>query len=84
MCDANIGVPGSAALIDVSPTPESSRAAGLGVSYHTHFKIKTKCSSYECSGSSGHTYGQNVNAENQYLYNINFVTRDIVFTRRLG
>jgi hypothetical protein len=25
-----------------------------------------------------------MNTENQYLYNINFITQDIVFTRRLG
>jgi hypothetical protein len=47
------------------------------------FKIKTRCSLYICPRSSCHTYGQNVNTENQCLYNINFITRNIVFTRRL-
>jgi hypothetical protein len=45
------------------------------------FKIKARCSSYVCPGSSCHTYGQNVNIENQCLYYINFITRNIVFTR---
>jgi hypothetical protein len=39
------------------------------------FKIKSICSSYVCPRSSCHTYGQNVNTENQYLYYINFITR---------
>jgi hypothetical protein len=34
------------------------------------FKAKTRCSSYVCPGSSCHTYGQNVNTENQCLYYI--------------
>jgi hypothetical protein len=36
------------------------------------FKIKTRCSAYVSPGSSCHTYGQNVNNKNQYLYYINF------------
>jgi hypothetical protein len=46
------------------------------------FKAKTRCSSYVCSGSSCHTYGQHVNTENQCLYYINIITRDIVFTHK--
>jgi hypothetical protein len=46
------------------------------------FKTKTRCSSYVCPGSSCHTYGQNVNIENQCLYYINIITRDIVFTQK--
>jgi hypothetical protein len=38
------------------------------------FKAKTRCSSYICPGSSCHTYGQNVNTENQCLYYINIIT----------
>jgi hypothetical protein len=38
------------------------------------FQIKIRCSLYECPGSSCHTYGQNVNTENQCLCYINFVT----------
>jgi hypothetical protein len=34
------------------------------------FKAKTRCSLYVCPGSSCHTYGQNVNIENQCLYDI--------------
>jgi hypothetical protein len=34
------------------------------------FKFKIRCSSYICLGLSCHTYGQNVNPENQYLYYI--------------
>jgi hypothetical protein len=48
------------------------------------FKIKTRCSSYVFPRSSCHTYGQNVNIENQCLYYITFITWHIVFTRRLG
>jgi hypothetical protein len=33
-------------------------------------KAKTTCSSYVCPGSSCHTYGRNVNTENQCLYYI--------------
>jgi hypothetical protein len=47
------------------------------------FKIKIRCSSYVCPGLSCHTYDQNVNTENQCLCHINFITWDIVFTRRL-
>jgi hypothetical protein len=46
------------------------------------FKAKTRCASYVCPGSSCHTYGQNVNTENQCLYYINIITRDIVFTQK--
>jgi hypothetical protein len=46
------------------------------------FKAKTRCSSYVCPGSSCHTYGQNLNTENQCLYYINIITRDIVFTQK--
>jgi hypothetical protein len=49
-----------------------------------NFNIKTKRSSYVCLGSSCHTYDQNVNLENQCIYNINVITWDIVFKRRLG
>jgi hypothetical protein len=48
------------------------------------FKTKIKCSSYLCPGSSCHTYIQNVNTENHCLYYKNFITWNIVFTRRLG
>jgi hypothetical protein len=48
------------------------------------FKIKTRCSSYVCPGSSCHIYGHNANSENQCLYNINIITCDNVFTMRLG
>jgi hypothetical protein len=48
------------------------------------FKMKTRCSLYVCPGSSCHTYDQNVNTENQRLYYINFITWNIIFTRRLG
>jgi hypothetical protein len=37
------------------------------------FKAKTRCSLYVCPGSSCHTYGQNVNTENQCLYYINII-----------
>jgi hypothetical protein len=46
------------------------------------FKAKTRCSSYVCPGSSFHTYGQNVNTENQCLYYISIITWDIVFTQK--
>jgi hypothetical protein len=39
------------------------------------FKIKVRCLSYVYPGSSCHTYGQNVNTENQCLYYINFITQ---------
>jgi hypothetical protein len=48
------------------------------------FKIKTRCSLYVLSGSSYHTYGHNVNIENQCLYYINFITQNAIFTKRLG
>jgi hypothetical protein len=38
------------------------------------FQANTRCSSYVCPGSICHTYGQNVNTENQYLYYINIIT----------
>jgi hypothetical protein len=44
------------------------------------FKIKTRCSSYVCLGSSCHTY--DVNNENQYLYYINIITQNIIFTQK--
>jgi hypothetical protein len=47
------------------------------------FKIKTRCSSYVCPGSSCHTYDQNVNTENQCLCYINFTTRLLSLQRRL-
>jgi hypothetical protein len=37
---------------------------------HPVFKAKTRCSSYVCTGSSCHTYGQNVSTEYQCLYYI--------------
>jgi hypothetical protein len=37
---------------------------------HPVFKAKTRCSSYVYSGSSCHTYGQNVSTEYQCLYYI--------------
>jgi hypothetical protein len=40
------------------------------------FKIKTRCSSYVCPGSSCHTYGHNVNTETQCLYYINFYYKE--------
>jgi hypothetical protein len=46
------------------------------------FKAKIICSSYVCPGSSCHTYGQNINTENQCLYYINIITRDVVFTQK--
>jgi hypothetical protein len=46
----------------------------MGLDVTPSFKIKTRCSSYVCLGSSCHTYGQNVNIENQCLYYINFIT----------
>jgi hypothetical protein len=43
----------------------------VGVTVVTpRFKAKTRCSSYVCPGSCCHTYGQNVNTENQCLYYI--------------
>jgi hypothetical protein len=48
------------------------------------FKIKNIWPSYVRPGSSCHTYGQNVNTENQCLYYINFLTQNVVFTWRLG
>jgi hypothetical protein len=61
------------------------RQDGPGQASVTHgFRVKTRCSSYICPGSSCHTYGQNVNIENHCLYYINFITRNIFFTRRLG
>jgi hypothetical protein len=48
------------------------------------FNIRTRCSSYVCTGSTCHTYGHNVNTENQCLYYVNIITQNIVFTRRLG
>jgi hypothetical protein len=54
--------------------------------YHSvtpSLKIKTRCSSYVCLGSSCHTYGQNVNTENQCLYYINFITQLLSLERRL-
>jgi hypothetical protein len=47
------------------------------------FKTKTRCSSYVCPGSSCHTYGQNVNTENQCIYYINFATWVLSLQRRL-
>jgi hypothetical protein len=47
------------------------------------FKAKTRCSSYVCVGSSCHTYGQNVNIENQCLKYINFITRILSLHRKL-
>jgi hypothetical protein len=38
------------------------------------FKIKIRCSSYVCPGSSCHTYGQNVNTKNYCLGYVNFIT----------
>jgi hypothetical protein len=58
----------------------------LGLSYQIvtpGFKIKTRCLSYVCLGSSFHTYDQNVNTENQCLYYINFITRILSLHRRL-
>jgi hypothetical protein len=50
----------------------------------THsFKIKIRCSSYVCPGSSCHTYGLNVNTENQCLKYINFIARILSLQRRL-
>jgi hypothetical protein len=46
------------------------------------FKTKTRCSLYVCPWSSCHTYGQNVNTENQCLYYMKIITRDIVFTQK--
>jgi hypothetical protein len=46
------------------------------------FNAKIRCSSYVCPGSSCHTYGQNVNSENQCLYYINIITGNIVFTQK--
>jgi hypothetical protein len=47
------------------------------------FKAKTRYSSYVCPGSSCHTYGQNVNTENQCLKYINFITQILSLHRRL-
>jgi hypothetical protein len=54
----------------------------LGSRVTPSFKDKTRCSSNVCPGSSFHIYSQNVNTENQCLYYINIITRDIVFTQK--
>jgi hypothetical protein len=46
------------------------------------FKAKTICLSYVCPGSSCHTYGQNMNIENQCLYYITIITENIIFTQK--
>jgi hypothetical protein len=52
--------------------------------YVTHsFEAKIRYSSYVCTGSTCHTYGQNVNTENQCLKYINFITRILSLHRRL-
>jgi hypothetical protein len=47
------------------------------------FEAKTRCTSYVCPGSSCHTYGQNVNIENQCLQYISCITRILYLHRRL-
>jgi hypothetical protein len=79
---ASLGMTGSTSLGNAIPAPKSSGDMGSGAarlllpgspdspSVTPGFKAKTRCSSYVCPGSSCHTYGQNVNTENQYLYYI--------------
>jgi hypothetical protein len=62
--------------MDGRPSLTKTQAVASG------FKAKTRCSSYVCPGSSCHIYDQYVNIENQYLYYINIITRDIVFTQK--
>jgi hypothetical protein len=47
------------------------------------FKAKTRGSSYVCPGLRCHTYGQNVNIENQCLKFISFIIRILSLHRRL-
>jgi hypothetical protein len=58
-------------------------SAGVGGLVTPGFKIKTRCSSYVCPGSSYHTYDQNVNTEKKCLYYITFITRILSLHRRL-
>jgi hypothetical protein len=53
-----------------TPHRSSPATAFTTVAVTPGFKAKTRCSSYVCPGSGCHTYGQNVNTENQYLYYI--------------
>jgi hypothetical protein len=77
------GYPGSHAKPHETRVQVSVRAGGLPRATgcrapHAHgkkcvtpgFKAKTRCSSHVCSGSSCHTYDQNVSTEYQYLYYI--------------
>jgi hypothetical protein len=58
-------------------------SVGRCLSVAPSFKIKTRCSSHICPRSSCHTYGQNINTENQCLKYINFITRILSLHIRL-
>jgi hypothetical protein len=65
----------AARLSAPGPTTERHHVAPLlpdppSILSHVVFKTKTRCSSYVCSGSSCHTYGQNVSTKYQCLYYI--------------
>jgi hypothetical protein len=86
-CASNLGIDIFLSILDTSNSIGSnlvpcSSSTCCFTSVTPDFKTKTRCSSYVCLGSSCHTYGQNVNTENQCLYYINIITQDIVFTQK--